>query len=97
MNSEWRKYNAPGFGKEVMEFNRRLHEIKMNKQVSKHFKAQFYCRQLMKRFPDLDLDYLQEKFPNINVKQMKENLNEYSLKDRVKKFNSIFYHKRNNI
>lgn len=95
MNNEWRKYNAPGFGKDVTNFNRRLHEIKMNKQSSKNLKTQFYCRQLIKRFPDIDLDYLQEKFPNVNVKHIKENLNEYVLQDRVRKFHSIFYHKRN--
>ena len=94
MNKEWRKTNAPGFGQDVIEFNRKLREMKQDKLLSVKFRQAFYCRQLMKRFDSLDLEYLQEKFPDVNVKFIKQNLNEHCLQDRRQRFNALFYQNR---
>lgn len=96
MNTKWRSLNAPGFGADVLDFNRRMREIKEKRLIRAHFREAFYCRQLMKRFENLDLDHLQEMFPNVNVKHIRENLNEYVLQDRQSRFNSMFYQKRSN-
>ncbi|CAG2123340.1 unnamed protein product, partial [Medioppia subpectinata] len=66
-NPKWRALNAPGFGKEVIDFNRKLNEKKLLEKKSLIFRQKYYCRQLMRRFPDMDLNYLQEKFPDVDV------------------------------
>ena len=97
MNSEWRKFNAPGFGADVINFNRRFNEIQLNRRMSQLLKQQFYCRQLLKRFPNIDLDHLQERFPEIDIKHIKDNNDEYTLQNRISRFNQIFYHKKKDI
>lgn len=96
MNSEWRKFNAPGFGSDVIDFNRRLNEKKQKKMAYIVYQQAFHCRQLMLRFDSLDLDYLQEKFPDVDVKYMKENLYEITRSDRFSRFHKIFYAKKLN-
>ena len=74
MNSKWRQIYGPGFGPEVVDFNRRMREQKMIKKTYQHLVDKTYVRRLLVRFPDVDLEYLQELYPDINVKKMKENL-----------------------
>lgn len=94
MNNEWRKTNAPGFGKGVAEFNRKLREKKRDKTVSSIFCKAFHIRQLLKRFENIDVEYLKEMYPEVDVQSIKENLNEITLENRQQRFNAIFYQKR---
>lgn len=41
-----------------------------------------YCRQLLRRFPDLDIEYLKEKYPHVPTSQYKENLEWFLETDR---------------
>lgn len=97
MNNEWRKFNAPGFGADVINFNRRLNENRLKRRISQLSKQQFYCQQLLKRFPNIDIDYLQERFPEINIKHLMDNNNEYTIQTRTARFNQIFYHKKKDL
>lgn len=94
MNNEWRKTNAPGFGKDVEEFNKKLREKQQNKAVWLNFRKEFHVRQLLKRFENIDMEYLQELYPELNVQSIKDNLNEITLESRQQRFNAIFYAKR---
>lgn len=94
MNTEWRKMNAPGFGKDVEEFNKKLREKQLNKTVSLTFRKEFHVRQLLKRFENIDMEYLQELYPEVNVQSIKENLNEITRESRQQRFDAIFYQKR---
>jgi hypothetical protein len=91
MNPKWRALNAPGFGKDVKDFNMKLNEKKLVHKKSLIFRQSYYCRQLLRRFPDLDIDYLQEKFPDVNVKYLKENLDELCENDRWRPFHRSLY------
>ncbi|CAG2179446.1 unnamed protein product [Oppiella nova] len=92
MNTKWRAMNAPGFGKDVIEFNLKLKEKKLKEKKSAIFRQSFYCRQLMRRFPDLDLEYLQEKFPDVDVKKQKDSLDELCKNERFRPFHRTLYH-----
>lgn len=80
MNTKWRKLYGPGHGPEVFDFIMRLREKKA-KQVGFQLYWQYReVRQILRRFPDTDLEYLQEKYPRVPVKHLQDNLHKY--KDR---------------
>ena len=97
MNSKWRNLYGPGFGKGVAEFNRALREKKFNKQVYKTKIDEWKVRQYLRRFPHIDLEYLQEIYPDVDVAHMKENLREYLNVDRTYRINGVFYKKNSNL
>ncbi|UXI19051.1 hypothetical protein NH340_JMT04994 [Sarcoptes scabiei] len=97
MNAEWRKFNSPGHGPDVQDFLQRLREIKLNKEMSRNLKQQLYCQELFRRFPDLDVDYLQRRFPRVDVQHIKENLDEYVKKYPTKRFPNSSYVQSNKI
>ena len=91
MNSKWRALNAPGFGPEVINFNRRLREKELISRKHQIFKQKLYVRQLLRRFPEADAQYLQELYPEVNIKDQKENLDEYVSQNRWLEFHSQLY------
>ena len=46
------------------------------------FKQKLYVRQLMRRFPDIDVEYLSEKFPEIDFDKEQEELEDNLLRFR---------------
>lgn len=91
MNSEWRKFNAPGFDQSVIDFNRRLGEKATKNAYRKKCNNALHVRRLLRRFPDMDLNILKERYPDIDVENMKANLAEYEINERVYTFNRSFY------
>ena len=78
MNKEFRKYYSPGTGKTVDDFIRKLREKRINQIKSKTFSEALEVRQILRRFPDTDIQDLQKKYPRVPVRVMKENLSEYT-------------------
>lgn len=78
MNTKWRQLNGPGYGADVEQFLRQLNEKKVRMKRTLLFKQAAEVRQLIRRFPDMDLDYLQEQNPKLGVKYLKENLDKYT-------------------
>lgn len=77
MNTKWRNLWGPGRGKEIEEFMRKFKEIKAEKAFRRRMERCFEVRQYLRRFPDIDLDYLQELYPDVPVNYFKENLHRY--------------------
>jgi large subunit ribosomal protein L47 len=77
MNSKWRALYGPGHGKEVNEFLDKLREKKARRLKRHYLYERYTVRQLLRRFPDMDLEYLQEKYPQVPVDYLKDNLNKY--------------------
>jgi len=94
MNTKWREMNGPGYGPDVFEFQRKLKEKLEKRDYALISRQAFYCRQLMKRFDTLDLEYLQEKFPNVNVQFIKKTLDEHVALDRPTRFHSLLYNQK---
>lgn len=76
-NNEYRKLQAPGSGKIVIDFIRKLREKKITQLKSKIFRESQEVRQILRRFPDTDLEYLQEKYPRVPVEAMRESLEDH--------------------
>ena len=72
MNAPWRKLYGPGFGKDVENFMLLMREKKVKRMQSKILAEKLQVRQLIRRFPEMDLQHLQEKYPRVSVKEMKE-------------------------
>lgn len=77
MNNRWRKLYGPGYGKDVADFIGRLREKRVDRYRAQILRESYYVRQLLRRFPDMDLEYLQEKFPRVPVQYFKANLDQY--------------------
>lgn len=73
MNTKWRNLYGPGHGRYVWEFMALYREKKARKAKAQTLLEWQIVRQLVRRFPDIDLDYLQEKYPRVPVRFMKEN------------------------
>lgn len=97
MNNEWRKLNAPGFGKDVIEFKQKLRERNQHRKTASIFHQAYKVRQLLRRFDSIDLDYLQEKYPEVDVQLMKDNLNEFVLQERQQRFHPLFYQRKSKL
>ena len=78
MNTKWRKLYGPGHDKYVSMFIERLREKKALKNARHTLEQWYEVRQLLRRFPDIDLEVLQEKYPKVPVKYFKENLDYYT-------------------
>lgn len=88
LNTKWRALNAPGFGKEVIDFNRRLKERLIVEKKTRLFKQRLYIRQVMRRFQDLDCEYLAEKFPETDVREEKADL-----EDNLYQYRGVHFHR----
>lgn len=74
MNHDWRYMHGPCYGPHVTDFLKRLREKKLRKITKQYMKDKQEVRQLIRRFPDIDMEYLQEKYPRVNVKKCKTDL-----------------------
>ncbi|XP_054165086.1 39S ribosomal protein L47, mitochondrial-like [Oppia nitens] len=95
-NTKWRSLNAPGFGKDVIDFTRRLREKQMLQRKGQIWGTTLYVRNLLRRFPDIDIDYLQELYPDVNIKKEREHLDENIGKIRNYRFHSALYKSKQN-
>lgn len=77
LNTKWRTKYGPGHGKYVNDFVRKWKEKKAKKVIIQTYKDYTEVRQLLRRFPDMDVEVLQEKYPKVPVKYFKENLEYY--------------------
>ncbi|KAI1285276.1 39S ribosomal protein L47, mitochondrial [Halotydeus destructor] len=77
MNSPWRKLYGPGYGKDVSDFIMRLRERDVADGKRKLFHEHYLVRQYLRRFPDMDLEYLQERYPRVPVNYVKDYLFKY--------------------
>lgn len=77
LSKTWRAVFGPGHGKDVQDFLRRYGERIKNQKFSQLFAKHKQVRQILRRFPDTDLDYLQSIYPQVPVKHYKENLDYY--------------------
>jgi hypothetical protein len=77
MNTEFKKQRGPGYGRNVTEFVRRFREKKMLQTRAKLMDQAKEVRQLLRRFPDLDLEHVQRQYPRVPVQLMKQNLDFY--------------------
>lgn len=77
MNNPWRKLYGPGFGRDVNDFIGRLREKQIDRHRRHMLNEATYVRQLLRRFPDMDLEYLQERYPRVPVQYLKNNLHQY--------------------
>ncbi|RWS30573.1 39S ribosomal protein L47-like protein, partial [Leptotrombidium deliense] len=78
LNKKWRQTWGPGHGKYVDDFVRKWYEVKINQAKKKVYRDAYTVRQLLRKFPDIDLEYLQEKYRLVPVQYMKENLDYYT-------------------
>lgn len=75
VSKNWRTVFGPGHGKDVNEFIRAWRERRRNAEYSKLKRQHYTVRNLLRRFPSIDLDYLQRKYPQVPVQHYKDNLN----------------------
>lgn len=94
MNNSWRKLYGPGHGKYVREFVAKLREKKARIVAANNLLDQQEVRQLLRRFPNIDLDELQAKYPKVPVRYFKENLDIYNKDDYVEFSEHSFRKKR---
>lgn len=74
MNHEWRYMFGPCHGPHVQAFLRKLRERKAGRIQRQYMKDKREVRQLLRRFPDVDMEYLQEKYPRVDVHKCKKEL-----------------------
>lgn len=74
MNHEWRYMHGPCYGRHVQDFIKRLREKKAERIQKQYMKDKIEVRQLLRRFPDVDMEYLQEKYPRVDIKKCKKEL-----------------------
>lgn len=77
LNTKFRELYGPGKGKHVDEFIALLREQKARRLQRRTWNDCSTVRQLLRRFPDLDMDYLQELYPRVPVKYFKDHLDRY--------------------
>lgn len=76
MNYKWRLFSGPGNGRHVYEFIRRYKEKQVSRKAGKLMNQAFEVRQLLRRFPNMDMETLQEKYPEIDIELQKSKLDE---------------------
>lgn len=69
--------HGPGYGRNVTEFVRRFREKKMLRARAKLMEQAGEVRQLLRRFPDLDLDHVQRLYPRVPVQKLKRDVDLY--------------------
>ena len=96
LNTKWRSLNTPHFGPEVIDFIQRLKEKEILRRKSSILKQKILVRQLLRRFPDVDTEYLKELYPDVNIDDQKENLDEYIQSMRWNEFHYLTYKSKTN-
>jgi large subunit ribosomal protein L47 len=81
MNTKWRKLYGPGHGKYVNEFIQKMRDKKSRKIAYTTLSQHQEVRQLLRRFPNIDLDELQAKYPKVPVRYYKDHLDFYNEQD----------------
>lgn len=76
LNRNWKLFNGVGTGKHVYEFMRRYREKQVKRKAAKLHEDAFTVRQLLRRFPRMDMEALQEKYPEIDIEAQKTKLDE---------------------
>lgn len=76
MNYRWKLFNGVGTGRHVYEFMRRYKEKQASRKAGKLMNQAFEVRQLLRRFPNMDMEALQEKYPDIDVEAQKDRLDD---------------------
>lgn len=74
MNHEWRYMHGSVYGPHVTHFLKRLREKRVKKITRQYMRDREHVRQLIRRFPDIDLHHLQEIYPRVNVDKCKTDL-----------------------
>lgn len=74
MNRKFRNLEGPGFGKEVNSFINKYHENKTRKRARRILEQWLYVRQVLRRFPDVNIEELKALYPKVPVEYLKENL-----------------------
>jgi hypothetical protein len=77
MNTKWRQMWGPGKFEDVKDFYNELKEMKISKHTRELKKECFEVRSILRRFSNVDLDYLQRKYPRVPVQYFKDNLAYY--------------------
>lgn len=77
MSKSWRTLFGPRIDKDTTEFFHKIRERRRNVYWSRLHREHYEVRQLLRRFPDTDLDYLQKRYPNVPVQHYKEMLDYY--------------------
>lgn len=95
MNTKFRELYGPGKGKDVNEFIGLLREQKARRLQRRTFADCSTVRQLLRRFPDLDIDYLQELYPRVPVRYFKDHLDQYREVEYISKHTSQQFTKEN--
>lgn len=77
LNKQYQELYGPGKGKEVRQFVAELREQKARLLKQRTRQDYVHVRQLMRRFPNMDIEYLQELYPRVPVKFFKDHLDRY--------------------
>lgn len=77
MNHQYREIYGPGKGKYVRAFIAELREERARLLKQRTRQDYVNVRQLMRRFPNMDMEYLQELYPRVPVKFFKDHLDRY--------------------
>ena len=74
MNKKFRQFEGPGFGKIVDSFINKYREKQTRKQSRRVLEQWLYVRQVLRRFPNVNIDELKALYPKVPVDYLKENL-----------------------
>lgn len=77
LNKQYQDLYGPGKGRYVDEFVAKLREQKARRIQRRTYQDWAAVRQLLRRFPNLDMEYLQELYPRVPVKFFKDHLDRY--------------------
>lgn len=78
VSKSWRTLFGPCVNKDTQDFFHAYRERIRKRNYGKLCYEHLYVRQLLRRFPDTDLEYLQKKYPRVPVAHYKENLDYYN-------------------
>ena len=93
MNSHWKLFNGIGHGRHVYEFMRRFREKQVRRKAARLHNRAFDVRQLLRRFPNMDMEALKQKYPDIDIEAQKSNLDDDWTYRRI--IGKYFQHKLN--
>ena len=77
LNHKYRETYGPGKGKYVSHFVAMLREQKASRVKRRTMQDWSHVRQLLRRFPSMDTEYLQELYPRVPVKFFQDHLDRF--------------------
>lgn len=83
MSKNYRTLHGPGSGKNVSKFILKYREMRTRKLAKKVLGQWIHVRQILRRFPDVNIDELQALYPKVPVEYLKENLDYFGLRDDI--------------